>query len=253
MGTLIGLGGAMLLTFYKGVEINPWKTSLDLLHHHDDHHSDVYNNTGIHRASGNHALGSLLAVASCFSYAIWLIIQAKMIAKYTCLYSATALMCLMASVQGVVYALFMERDWGVWRLGFDIRLLTVSYTGVVATALTLTVMAWCIQKKGPLFASVFNPLMLIIVAVLGSVFLDEKLHLGSILGAVLIVIGLYVVLWGKCKENKQREQLLPVKTPMQQASEIELSEPPDSGTTTSISESDVTVDEAMFTAQVVRM
>ncbi|KAA8536508.1 hypothetical protein F0562_028986 [Nyssa sinensis] len=34
MGTLMGIGGAMLLTFYKGVEINIWSTHLDLLHHH---------------------------------------------------------------------------------------------------------------------------------------------------------------------------------------------------------------------------
>ncbi|KAK1299823.1 WAT1-related protein [Acorus calamus] len=236
MGTLIGVGGAMLLTFYKGIEINPWKTSLDLLHQHDHHHHhDVYNNIGNHRASGNHALGSLLAVASCFSYAIWLIIQAKMITKYTCLYSATALMCLMASVQGVVYALCMERDWGVWRLGFDIRLLTVSYSvGGVGHGVDADSDGLVHPKKGaPVRFSLQSS--------------DARY------GAVLIVIGLYVVLWGKCKENKQREQLLPVKTPIQQASEIELSEPPDSGTTTSISESDVTVDEAMFTTQVVRM
>lgn len=42
----------------------------------------------------------------------------------------------------------------------------------------MMVMSWCISLKGPLFASVFNPLMLVIVAVLGSFLLDEKLHLG---------------------------------------------------------------------------
>lgn len=50
--------------------------------------------------------------------------------------------------------------------------------GVIASGLTLMVMSWCISLKGPLFASVFNPLMLVIVAVLGSFLLDEKLHLG---------------------------------------------------------------------------
>jgi hypothetical protein len=40
-------------------------------------------------------------------------------------------------------------------------------------------MAWCIKKRGPLFASVFNPLMLVIVAVLSSLLLNEKLHLGG--------------------------------------------------------------------------
>lgn len=39
-----------------------------------------------------------------------------------------------------------------------------------------------------------------VVAVLSSL-LGEKLHLGSALGAVLIVVGLYAVLWGKGRET----------------------------------------------------
>ncbi|XP_038986374.1 WAT1-related protein At2g39510-like [Phoenix dactylifera] len=63
-----------------------------------------------------------------------------------------------------------------------------------------TVVAWCIQRKGPLYASIFNPLTLVIVALLSSLLLNEKLHLGSILGAILIVAGLYTMLWGKGRE-----------------------------------------------------
>ncbi|KAI4299038.1 hypothetical protein L6164_032533 [Bauhinia variegata] len=33
--------------------------------------------------------------------------------------------------------------------------------------------------------------------------LNEQLYLGSVLGAVLIVIGLYMVLWGKSKETQK--------------------------------------------------
>lgn len=32
--------------------------------------------------------------------------------------------------------------------------------------------------RGPLFVSIFNPLMLVLVALAGSMVLDEKLHLG---------------------------------------------------------------------------
>ncbi|KAK1299824.1 WAT1-related protein [Acorus calamus] len=207
IGTLIVAGGAMLLALYEGMEIH-------LTHH--QHHHDGHNTASIHPESSSHALGSSLAVAYCISSAIWLIIQAKMITKDKRLCSETALMCLMASMQAVVFALIVERDnWGVWRLGFDVRLLTVAYSGVLTTPLTLIVMSWCIQKKGPLFTSIFNPLTLVIVDILGSIFLKEKLHLGSILGAVLIVIGVYMVLWGEGKENRQREeQLLQVNMPV---------------------------------------
>ncbi|OWM84940.1 hypothetical protein CDL15_Pgr027727 [Punica granatum] len=51
--------------------------------------------------------------------------------------------------------------------------------------------------------------MLVLVALAGSMVLDEKLHLGSVLGAGLIVCGLYMVLWGKGKEMKRLNQLMP--------------------------------------------
>ncbi|PPD68047.1 hypothetical protein GOBAR_DD35076 [Gossypium barbadense] len=37
---------------------------------------------------------------------------------------------------------------------------------------------------------------------LGSFILAEKVHLGSIIGTVIIIFGLYTVLWGKSKDQK---------------------------------------------------
>lgn len=71
LGTLVGVGGAMLLTFYKGVAINLWSTHLNLVKsHHGGGGAGASN-----QEAGNRGMGSLLAVASCFSYALWLIIQ----------------------------------------------------------------------------------------------------------------------------------------------------------------------------------
>ncbi|KAI3424663.1 WAT1-related protein [Psidium guajava] len=201
-GTLMGIGGAMLLTFYKGMEVNLWSTHVNLLRH-------VAATQHGREGSGNLLLGSLLAVASCFCYALWLIIQAKMSEGFPCQYTSTALMTFMASIQAVVYALCRERDWSQWQLGWNVRLLTVSYSGIVASGLCYTLIAWCVRMRGPVFVSVFNPLMLVTVALAGSMVLDEKLHLGSILGSGLIVLGLYVVLWGKRKESNKMNKLVP--------------------------------------------
>ncbi|KAG8500252.1 hypothetical protein CXB51_004529 [Gossypium anomalum] len=48
-GILIGIGGAMVFTFYKGIDINIWSTNVNLLKHH--HHQQVgprppYHGTG---------------------------------------------------------------------------------------------------------------------------------------------------------------------------------------------------------------
>ncbi|WVZ87787.1 hypothetical protein U9M48_034370 [Paspalum notatum var. saurae] len=194
-GTLLGVGGAMLLTLYKGVDITPWHGHVNLI---GDRHPGGQH--GAATASSNYILGSLLCVGSCCFYALWLIIQAKFSNLYPFHYSSTALMCIMTTLQSAAFAICFDRDVAQWRLGLNIRLLSVAYSGIFASGVALVIMAWCVQRRGPLFASVFSPLMLLMVAVLSSLLLGEKLHLGTALGAVLIIMGLYAVLWGKARE-----------------------------------------------------
>ncbi|KAM7478927.1 hypothetical protein LguiA_027140 [Lonicera macranthoides] len=206
MGTLVGIGGAMLLTFYKGPALGIWATHVDLLH--KNHPLGGHANE-VHQKSVNHVLGALLALGSCVCFASWFILQAKMAERYPCPCSITALMATMAAIQGVVFALCTERDWNQWKLGWNIRLLTVAYSGILVSGLMFSLVAWCIHMRGPLFVSIFNPLMLVLVAIAGSLLLDEKIHSGSVVGSVIIVMGLYVVLWGKRKEMKMNSQLIP--------------------------------------------
>ncbi|KAL4182703.1 hypothetical protein AMTRI_Chr11g151550 [Amborella trichopoda] len=205
VGTLVGVGGAMLMTFYKGLAIHMQSSSVQLM--------NASSPLSPHKPGNGHVIGSLLVVASCFSFAIWLIIQAKLSEKFPAYYSSTALMCFMAAVQSFCYAKIMNRSWSAWKLGWDVKLLTVVYAGVVVSALLVSMMSWCIRRRGPLFVSMFNPLMLILVAIAGSLFLGETLHLGNILGSILIIAGLYMVLWGKNKEMKMDEAQLPVTEP----------------------------------------
>ncbi|XWS53937.1 hypothetical protein CRYUN_Cryun10bG0043500 [Craigia yunnanensis] len=133
VGTFLSIGGAMILTFYKGQEINLWSTNINLAKHGGDHVSRK------HAVVGNQVLGSLLALANCVSFAIWYIILAKMGENYPFMYSTTALMCITASIQATIYSIIAERN--------------------------------------------------------------------CILGSVMIIIGVYVVLWGKTKEKKTSAQL----------------------------------------------
>uniref|UniRef100_M8C6W0 Uncharacterized protein n=1 Tax=Aegilops tauschii TaxID=37682 RepID=M8C6W0_AEGTA len=46
----------------------------------------------------------------------------------------------------------------------------------------------------------FNSLPLVVPAAVDAVFLGTDLYLGGVLGAALVVVGLYAFLWGKRKE-----------------------------------------------------
>ncbi|KAK1402329.1 Plant-drug/metabolite exporter [Heracleum sosnowskyi] len=203
IGTFLGVIGAMLLTFYKGPNITIWKPNIDLLKNSQEHHGGSVAKTYLIQI-----LGAFLAISGTLCNAIWLILQAKMQQEYPCPYSMTALMNIMAAIQATIYALVLERDWTQWHLGWNIRLLTTAYSGIIASGFIFTVLAWCVKKRGPIFVSAFSPFMLLVVVIAGFLVLDENLHLGSLFGAVMIVCGLYVVLWGK--EKQMEEKIIPI-------------------------------------------
>lgn len=68
IGTIVGLAGALLLTFYKGVEVDIWPFQINLLEPKDNQIGHVTDTT-------SELLGVLCAVISCFCFSTWLIIQ----------------------------------------------------------------------------------------------------------------------------------------------------------------------------------
>lgn len=72
MGTFLGIGGAMLLTFYKGCQINILSTHVDLLHKYQVSDGHV---AAAHHSSSVNILGLLLALACCISVSLSLIGQ----------------------------------------------------------------------------------------------------------------------------------------------------------------------------------
>ncbi|KAK6156879.1 hypothetical protein DH2020_011127 [Rehmannia glutinosa] len=71
-GTLLGIAGAMLFTFYKGPELNIGHTGINLLETTTDHPK-----ASVPQGGHNLVLGLILALISCVCYSLWLIIQAK--------------------------------------------------------------------------------------------------------------------------------------------------------------------------------
>ncbi|XP_058077962.1 WAT1-related protein At4g08300-like isoform X5 [Magnolia sinica] len=69
--------------------------------------------------------------------------------------------------------------------------------GVVVSGLIFYIQLWCTKEKGPVFITTFNPLAALLIALLAYFALGEKLHMGSIIGGVIVIIGLYLLLWGK--------------------------------------------------------
>ncbi|KAK4739423.1 hypothetical protein R3W88_003120 [Solanum pinnatisectum] len=195
-GTIICVGGAMLLSLYHG------KVVIGQLGFHWKYAENT--SKDVNSANSNFFLGPFLLIVSSLTYAIWLIIQARVNEKYAAPYTSTTLMCLMASVECVIIGFCVVPKLSEWTLN-PIRAVSVVYNGAMATSFTYFLSSWCIEKKGPLYVSMFNPLFLVISAFLSWILLREKLYLGVVVGSIIVVAGMYGFLWGKKMETNAED------------------------------------------------
>jgi drug/metabolite transporter (DMT)-like permease len=129
-------------------------------------------------------------------------LMAPVLREYPNKLLATTWQCVISAAQSLaVAAVAAARDPAAWRLRLDTGLLAVAYSGVVVTAVAFYLMAWCIEKKGPVFLAMSTPLAFVFTVFCCIFFLGETVHAGSVVGGVLMVAGLYSVLWGKSKEQ----------------------------------------------------
>ncbi|KAJ4715433.1 WAT1-related protein [Melia azedarach] len=199
VGIIICLAGAVTLAFYNGPQLR-------LLCHHQifGHHSS--NGIQAHVSSGKTWIkGCFIMLSSNTFWGLWLVLQALVLKDYPSKLLFTTLQCFLSSIQSFAIAIAVERDPHEWMLGWNVRLLAVAYCGIMVTGVTFYLQAWVIEKKGPVFLAMSTPLNLIFTMITSVILLCEILTLGRILGAVLLIGGLYSVLWGKNREQKMMD------------------------------------------------
>ncbi|KAK6942126.1 EamA domain [Dillenia turbinata] len=199
VGTLVTVAGAMLMTLYKGPIMEMVRTK-----HIHTNQSHAPAQTAANEDK-DWVKGSIFLIIATFAWASLFVLQAYTLRRYTAQLSLTTLVCFMGTLQAIAVTFVMEHNPSVWSIGWDMNLLAAAYAGIVTSSIAYYVQGLIMQTKGPVFVTAFSPLMMIIVAIMGSFILAEKIYLGGVLGSILIVAGLYSVLWGKHKEQNERE------------------------------------------------
>uniref|UniRef100_A0A0D9XIK2 WAT1-related protein n=1 Tax=Leersia perrieri TaxID=77586 RepID=A0A0D9XIK2_9ORYZ len=190
-GTMITVGGAMLMILFKGPVINfPWTNNAN---------QNVSNSSG--HNNGHWLMGIFMILLSCFCWSAFFILQSYTLRTYPAELSLTTLICAMGAAQSGAVALVMERDMKAWLIGLDMRLFTAVYSGIMCSGVAYYVQGMVIKERGPVFVTAFSPLCMIIVTILGSFILSEVVTLGRVIGATIIVVGLYALIWGKNKDH----------------------------------------------------
>ncbi|KAF5792527.1 putative EamA domain-containing protein [Helianthus annuus] len=208
-GTLFCIAGASVITLYKGPTIYSPSPSLNKVREMSPLLSSLGDANG-----KSWTLGCVYLIGHCLSWSGWLVLQAPVLKKYPARLSFTSYQCFFGILQFIVLAAFMERDLNSWLIHTGSELFSVFYAGVVASGIAFAVQIWCIQKGGPVFVALYQPVQTLVVALMASVALGEEFYLGGIIGAIFIIIGLYMVLWGK---NEERKYLLQKNPPLLQS------------------------------------
>lgn len=191
VGTLLCVGGASVITLYKGPTIYSSSSSSTASLKVQVSAQEMKNWT----------LGCVYLIGHCLSWSGWLVLQAPLLKKYPARLSVTSYTCFFGVLQFLVIAAFIERDSSAWKFHSAAELFTILYAGLVASGIAFAVQIWCIDRGGPVFVAVYQPVQTLVVAIVASMALGEQFYLGGIIGAVLIIAGLYFVLWGKSKER----------------------------------------------------
>ncbi|KAI3946703.1 hypothetical protein MKW98_003266 [Papaver atlanticum] len=184
LGTVVSVGGAMVLTLYKEMPITNISDSRETTSIHTTNH--------LNWLSPNNktwTIGTIALILGSVFWSSWFLIQAKIGSKQCGTIPSQALL-----------SLTTNQHYSSWVLKG--RLQTITCRGIVGTGLSYVGMAYCVKKRGPVFTAAFSPLIQIVVAIFDFSILHQQLHLGSVLGSILVIIGLYILLWGKSKEAK---------------------------------------------------
>uniref|UniRef100_A0ABL6UC76 WAT1-related protein n=1 Tax=Cannabis sativa TaxID=3483 RepID=A0ABL6UC76_CANSA len=173
MGSIVSLSGALVYAFVKGPQLKLMKNNWYLSSNNNDHDQKPIN---YHRHEW--VKGSLMMLSANTAWSLWLILQGGIVKQYPAKLRLTTLQCLFSCIQSAFVAIAMDRNPSSWKLGWDINLLSVAYCGIVVTGITYWIQVWAIEKKGPVFTSLFTPLALIITAIISAFIWKETFYWG---------------------------------------------------------------------------
>ncbi|CAI9289230.1 unnamed protein product [Lactuca saligna] len=202
-GTLVCVSGAILMAIFKGPALLGFaNTAPEIIPGGQPLFSNLAT-LGI----DNWHIGVLCLIGNCICMATFLAVQAPVLAMYPANLSVTAYSYFFGTLFMVVTAVSFNNESMSWHLTGS-EALAVIYAGIIASALNYGLITWSNKIMGPALVALYNPLQPAASAFLSKVFLGDPIYLGSILGGLLIIVGLYVVTWATYREKQKQQAAL---------------------------------------------
>ncbi|KAI3813162.1 hypothetical protein L1987_17879 [Smallanthus sonchifolius] len=191
-GTIIAISGATVFTFYQGPQLFATIPS-----------PDSPDDQLLLSQPSNWVLGGVLVFVAATLRSLWNVLQSATTREYPDQNTIVFFYILFGTIQCMALSPFLEPNPSAWTLQPGVGMTAVVLGAIYSTAFHSNVETWCLKKNGPVFVAMFSPLSIVMGVILGVTFLGDSLHLGSAIGAVMIALGFYFVMWGKAKENNK--------------------------------------------------
>ncbi|KZV57709.1 hypothetical protein F511_03169 [Dorcoceras hygrometricum] len=187
VGSVVSISGAIVVTLYKG-----------LILFTSTHYTRV---SLLSSLQSNWMMGSLFLAVEYSLVPLWYIVMTQILKEYPAELTLVFAYTLCVSILGGIVGFFVEPDSSKWRITPSVALASFLCSGIFGCCLNNAVHAWALHVRGPVYVAMFKPLSIAIAAAMGVIILGDTLYLGSVIGATIIAIGFYTVMWGKSKEE----------------------------------------------------
>ncbi|KAL0720355.1 hypothetical protein Bca4012_034954 [Brassica carinata] len=193
VGTLGTVVGSILMILYKGPFINFFRSHL------------TTTTTASLPLAGDYLKAAVFLLLASLSWASFFVLQAWTLKKYAAHLSLSTMVCFMGTLQSLALTFVMEHNPAALNIGFDMNLLASAYAGIMSSSIAYYVQGLMMQRKGPVFVTAFNPLVVVIVSIMSFFVLGQGIYLGGVIGLVVLTLGVYTVLWGKHVDDDGEE------------------------------------------------
>ncbi|CAG7902564.1 unnamed protein product [Brassica rapa] len=199
IGAVISISGALVIVLYKGPKV---LAAASLI-------SSSPPTISLHQQQmtsfeSSWIIGGLLLASQYFLISIMYILQTRIMEAYPEEIRVVFFYNLIATLISAPVCFLAETDLTSWVLKPDMSLAAIIYSGVFVSLFSALTHTWGLHLKGPVYVSLFRPLSIAIAVTMGALFLGAALHLGSVIGSVILCFGFYTVMWGKARENSTK-------------------------------------------------
>ncbi|XP_062079748.1 WAT1-related protein At4g30420-like [Humulus lupulus] len=200
IGTIVCIGGGICMALIKGPELFA-HTKLEVTHYTK---SIFFLGKGL-LGGENLPLGCLFLFINCCCNSFWIVMQVPISEACPDHLYTTFWMFFLSSIQSSILTCFIDRNPQAWLLHSVLHFESCLFAAI-GEAVSFFIQVWCISQTGPVFAVMFTPLSTVVATIIAILFMGQSLYIGSLVGAFAVILGLYVVLWGKAKDLDETKQ-----------------------------------------------